>query len=347
MQDLDYLMRIPGLCGWFLTGCLLLAGCGRTTETPPAPGAGGGGSGRKLTVAFMPKSKGNQYFVTCKKGADAAAAELGVELLFDGPTNTDPAKQNEIVENWITLGVDAIAVACENKEGISVPLRKAQAKGIRVVTYDSDAMADARSFFVNQATAAGIAEALMDTAAGLCGEEGEFAIITATLTASNMNEWRRHIEARLKAKYPRMKLVDTRPCDDQKDKAQQEAANLMGAYPGLKCLMAICSPAVPGAAEAVKQAGKSGRVKVLGLGLPSENRAYVKEGTTQAVILWKVEDLGYLTISATAALARGELQPGATVFKAGKLGEIRIEGTDIVLGKPFVFTRDNIDQFDF
>jgi ABC-type sugar transport system substrate-binding protein len=78
-----------------------------------------------------------------------------------------------------------------------------------VLTYDSDANADARSFFVNQATAEGIGQALMDTAAQLCGEEGEFAIITATLTAANMNEWRKHIQARLAEKYPKMKLVDT------------------------------------------------------------------------------------------------------------------------------------------
>ena len=44
--------------------------------------------------------------------ADKAAKELGVELIFDGPTDPDPAKQNEIIENWITLGVDAIAAAC-------------------------------------------------------------------------------------------------------------------------------------------------------------------------------------------------------------------------------------------
>jgi ABC-type sugar transport system substrate-binding protein len=321
---------------------ILLAACDKS-----GPATGGGDNSRKLTIALLPKSKGNQYFVTVEKGAQAAANELGVELLFDGPTNTDPAKQNEIVENWITLGVDAIAAACENKEGISTALKKAQAKGIKVVTYDSDANADARSFFVNQATAEGIGNTLMDEAARLTGEEGEFAIITATLTAANMNEWRKHIEARLAAKYPKMKLVDTKPCDDQKDKAQQEATNLLSAYPNLKCIMAICSPAVPGAAEAVKQAGKTGAVKVLGLGLPSENRAYVKDGVTQAVILWKVEDLGYLTVKAAAALASGELKPGATEFDAGKIGKMEVQGDSVLLGKPFIFTKENIDGFDF
>jgi ABC-type sugar transport system substrate-binding protein len=324
-------------------GLVLQTGCSKSSDSP----VGNSTSSRKLTLALMPKSKGNAYFISCKKGADKAARELGVELIFDGPTDPDPAKQNEIIENWITLGVDAIAAACENKEGISTALRKARQKGIKVLTYDSDAAPDAREFFVNQATPEGIGNALMDEAARLCGKEGEFAIITASLTAANMNEWQKRIEARRASTYPNLKLVALRPCDDLKDKAQAEATALLGANPNLKLIMAICSPAVPGAAEAVKQAGKSGKVKVIGLGLPSENRRYVKEGVTDSVILWKTEDLGYLTVHATYALATGALKAGARSYKAGPLGEFEIQGDNILLGTPFVFTKDNIDQFDF
>ena len=331
----------------FLTSLLAFALVTACDKKSDSSSAGNSSDGKKLTIALLPKSKGNQYFATVEKGARAAAAELGVELIYDGPTNTYPAKQNEIVEGWVNYGVNVIAAACENREGISGALKAAQEKGIKIVTYDSDTTPDARSFFVNQATAQGIGETLMDTAAKLCGEEGEFAIITATLTAANMTEWRKNIEARLAAKYPKMKLVTTKPCDDQKDKAQAEATNILNAYPNLKCIMAICSPAVPGAAEAVKQAGKAGVVKVLGLGLPSENRQYVKDGVTQAVILWKVEDLGYLTIQAAVAAAKGTLKTGDKTFTSGKLGAMEIQDTDIILGKPFVFTKENIDQFQF
>ena len=301
----------------------------------------------RLLLALMPKAKGNAYFLSCKAGADRAAVELGVELLFDGPVDTNAAKQNEIVENWITLGVDAIAVSAENKESLSTALRKARRAGITVVTFDSDVLPDARSFFVNQATPEGIGYTLMDEAARLLGGEGEFAIITATLTAANQREWMKHIEARLAARYPKMKLVAVRPSDDLKDKAQSEATALMSAYPNLKLLMAICSPGVPGAAEAVQQAGKAGQVKVIGLGLPNENRRYVKAGVTDSVILWNTGDLGYLTVFAAVAAARGDLAPGATSFRAGALGELRVVGDHVLLGQPFVFNRDNIDRFDF
>lgn len=301
----------------------------------------------RLMIALMPKAKGNAYFLSCKAGADRAAKEINVELLFDGPVDTNAAKQNEIVENWITLGVDAIAVSAENKEGLSTALRKAQKAGITVIAFDSDVQPDARSFFVNQATPEGIGQTLMDEAARLMDGEGEFAIITATLTAANQREWMKHIEARLAAKYPRLKLVAVRPSDDLKDKAQSEATALMSAYPNLKLLMAICSPGVPGAAEAVQQAGKAGKVKVIGLGLPNENRRYVKAGVTDSVILWNTGDLGYLTVYAAAAATRGELKAGAKVFRAGELGELRLAGDHILLGRPFIFNRENIDRFDF
>ena len=98
--------------------------------------------------------------------------------------------------------MDAIAAACENKEGISTALRKARAKGVRVITYDADALPDARELFVNQATAQGIGYALMDEAARLCGNQGEFAVITGSLTAANQVEWRNYIEKRRAANIP-------------------------------------------------------------------------------------------------------------------------------------------------
>ena len=301
----------------------------------------------KLSVGFLLKSKGNQYFVACEKGARAAAEELDIDLRVDGPISADPAKQNEIVENWITDGLDVIVAACENKDSISTALRKAQEAGIKVVTYDADAQSDARSFFANQATAKGIGEKLIDTTAELTGGEGEYAIITGTLTSANLSEWIDHLKARQASAHPGMKLVDIRPCDDNKDKAQQEATNLLSAHPNLKAIVSVCSPGVPGAAEAVKQAGKTGDVKVVGLGLPSENRAYVKEGVTQAVILWNPEDLGYLAVRAGVALKKGELEKGAKTFTAGKLGELNIADDSIILATPMAFTKENIDDYDF
>ncbi|HVV01990.1 MAG TPA: substrate-binding domain-containing protein [Verrucomicrobiae bacterium] len=330
-------MLLPTLMAAFV------AGCGPKSGGKNGSAASGGA---QVTVAMMPKSKGNAYFISCKEGAEAAASELGCKLLWDGPTEPDPARQNEIVDTWITRGVDVMAVAVENRDGISTALRKARQKGIKVITFDSDAQPDARDFLVNQATPEGIGDTLMDEGAKALGGKGEFAIITASLTAANMNEWQKYIEQRRAEKYPDIKMVALRPCDDLKDKAFAEATSILNANPNVKLIMAICSPAVPGAAEAVKQSGRKD-VKVVGLGLPNDNKRYVKEGITPSLILWNTHDLGYLTVRAAVALAKGQLKAGATNFDAGRLGKLEIKGDNILLGKPFVFTRDNIDQFNF
>jgi rhamnose transport system substrate-binding protein len=299
-----------------------------------------------LTVAMMPKTKGNAYFIACRKGAEEAAKELGIKLIWDGPTDPDPAKQNEVIDTWITRGVDVIAVAVENRDGISSVLRKARQHGIKVLTWDADADPAARDFFVNQATPEGIGQTLMDNAARILGGKGSFAIITASLTAANMIAWQKTIEARRREKYPQIVMAALRPCDDLQKKAFDEASTLLHANPDIKLFMAICTPAVPGAAEAVKQSGRTD-VKVIGLGLPNDNKRYVHDGITDCVVLWNTMDLGYLTIHAARALHKGTLKAGARELTAGRLGSVEIQGDNILLGQPFQFTKDNIDKYDF
>ena len=297
-------------------------------------------------MAMMPKSKGNAYFIACRKGAEEAARELGIKLIWDGPTDPDPAKQNEIVDTWITRGVDVIAVAVENREGISSVLRKARERGIKVLTWDADAD-PTRARFLRQSGHAGRDRRDLDgQRRAMLGGKGEFAIITASLTAAQHDRMAKDDRGPPPGEIPHIKMAALRPCDDLQKKAFDEAKTIMNADPSVKLFMAICTPAVPGAAEAVKQSGRTD-VKVIGLGLPNENKRYVHEGITDCVVLWNTMDLGYLTVKAAAALKEGTLKPGATSIEAGRLGKIEIKGDNILLGQPFVFTKENIDEFDF
>ncbi len=301
---------------------------------------------KRATVAMMPKAKGDPYFVSCRKGAEEAARELGVELIWDGPTDLDPAKQNEVVEGWITRGVDVIAVSVENEAGISTVLRKARERGIKVLTWDADAQKDARDFFINQATPQGIGHTLTDEAARILNNKGEFAIITASLSAANQNEWIKHIKARLAEKYPDLKLVAIQPSDGDRDRAFTETQNVLKVYPNVKLIMGIAAPAVPGAAEAVKQSSRKD-VKVIGLSLPNLCKPYVHDGVIESVVLWNTLDLGYLTVYAANELEAGKLKRGDRELKAGKLGAIEVRADDVLLGAPFIFNKGNIDRFDF
>jgi rhamnose transport system substrate-binding protein len=307
-------------------------------NTPPA--------GKKAVIGMMPKAKGDPYFISCKKGADEAAKELGADLLWDGPTDLDPAKQNEVVEAWITRGVDAIAVSVENKEAISTVLKKAKDKGIKVITWDADSNKDARDFLINQATPQGIGETLTDEAARIMGGKGEFAIVTASLSAANQNEWIKYIKERLAAKYPDMKLVAIQPSDGDRDRAFSETQNILKVYPNVKVVMGIAAPAVPGIAEAVKQSGRTD-VKVTGLSLPNMCKPYIKAGIVDSIVLWNTVDLGYLSVYAANALVNGQLKKGDKSIEAGKLKNIEVVEDEVRLGKPFIFNKDNVDNFDF
>jgi rhamnose transport system substrate-binding protein len=309
-----------------------------------APGANPPSS--RIQVAMMPKAKGDPYFVSCHQGAEEAARELGVDLMWDGPTDLDPAKQNEIVEAWITKGVNVIAVSVENQAGISTVLRKAREKGIKVITWDADAEKDARDFLINQATPQGIGYTLTDEAARILNGKGEFAIITASLSAANQNEWIKHIKARLAEKYPDLKLVAIQPSEGDRDRAFSETQTVLKVYPNVKLIMAIAAPAVPGAAEAVKQSGRTD-VKVTGLSLPNMNKPYVKAGIVESVVLWNTLDLGYLTVYAASALSNGKLKRGDHELPAGRLGKIEVAEDEVRLGAPFIFNKSNIDRFNF
>jgi rhamnose transport system permease protein len=338
--------QVAILCGAVIAGALIVAATNvwmvkslapRASEAAPAA--------HQPVIAVMPKAKGDPYFVSVRGGAEEAAKELGIEMIWDGPTGLDAAKQNEMVENWITRKVDAIAVAVENKGGISTVLRKARERGIKVITWDADAEKDARDFLVNQATSEGIANTLTDAAARILNGKGDFAIITGALTANNQNEWIAFIKKRL-AKYPGLNLVTIRPSDDDRDKAFAETQTLLKVYPNVKLMMAISAPAVPGSAEAVKQAGRRD-VAVIGLSLPSICKTYIHEGWVPMIALWNTRDLGYLAVRAADQAVTGQLRPGATSMDGGRLGKIEVRGDEIILGAPLVIDKGNVDSLDF
>lgn len=341
--------QVAILCGAILMGSLITAGANvwlvKSLRTMPAAGATTAAHHTPV-IAVMPKAKGDPYFVSCRIGAEEAAKQLGVELIWDGPTSLDAAKQNEIVESWITRGVDSIAVAVEDKASISTVLRKARARGIHVLTWDADAEPDAREYFLNQATPEGIGNALTDEAARLLGGKGDFAIITGALSAANQNQWIEAIKKRVAEKHPGLTLATIRPSDDDRDKAFAETQTILQVYPHVKLVMAISAPAVPGAAEAVRQGGRKD-VDVIGLSLPGICRPYIHDGTVQTIFLWNTKDLGYLTVYAGWMLAENKIPAGATSIEAGRLGKLEVEGSQIILGAPLLINKKNIDKLDF
>jgi rhamnose transport system permease protein len=300
----------------------------------------------RLKIAVMPKAKGDPYFMSARAGAEEAARELQADLIWDGPTSLDAAQQNEQVENWIAMHVDAIVVAVANRGSISTVLRKARKLGVAVLTWDSDADPDARDYFLNQATPQGIANTLTDEAERLLPNGGQFAIITGPLSAENQNEWIECIKRQLVLRHSLLTLATVRPSDDDRDKAFTETQNILKVLPEVRLIIAISAPAVPGSAEAVLQSGRQ-NVDVIGLSLPTICKPYIHGGSVQSIVLWKVPDLGYLTVYAGWLDAQHKIENSTTSLAAGRLGELPVRGSEIVLGTPLIINKANVDTLDF
>jgi ABC-type sugar transport system substrate-binding protein len=322
--------------------------CGPAKPPEPAPKAEAPARAA-LKIGVMPKLIGIDFFNAAEKGAKKAGEDLGVTVDYDGPVTNDVTQQVQMIETWIAKKYDAVAIAPNAPDAIAPALDKARKRGITVITWDADALPEARDFFVNQCTAASVAKALLDVMAQGIGPNGKYLIITGSLTAANQNIWMAEMEKYRKTAYPNMVNLSETPKASEEDQAlaTQVTTDCLKAYPDLQGIFAITSVALPGAAEGLRKAGAAGKVFLTGLATPKMMREYVKDGTLQRFVLWNPVDLGYLAVYAAAGAAKGELTAGMTSFKAGHLGEVTITGREIILGDPMIFDKNNVDNFDF
>ncbi|MDP3315839.1 MAG: substrate-binding domain-containing protein [Devosia sp.] len=316
---------------------------GMTTNAPDR-------NGKPITVVDVPKLIGVGYFDATTKGIAEAAAELGnMTATTDGPTEANIDDQITLIDNYITKGVDGILFAANDPVAIAPVLKKALAAGINVVGYDANSEPDARQWFVNQAEFNGIAKTLIDSLAAETGEDASFAIVTSTFTTPNQARWIAEMAAYAAACHPGLKWLETVEAQEDNILSFNQANTLINKYgDDLKGIVGMTSVATPAAADAVTQAGKCGSIAVVGLATPNAMKPYVASDCVKSVVLWNPVDLGYVAAHVLRAVADGTLKPGDTTVKAGKLGELSVvNGSEILVGAPFVFNKDNIEGFDF
>ncbi len=307
-------------------------------------------AGKDITLVDVPKLIGIGYFAATTKGEGEAAAELGnVSVKTDGPTEANIDDQITFIDNYITQGVNGILFAANDPVAIAPVLKKALAAGIHVVGYDANSQPDAREWFVNQAEFNGIAKSMIDSMAAEIGEDGAFAIVTSTFTTPNQARWIHEMQAYQEACHPKMKWLETVEAQEDNNLSFNQATTLINKYGDeLKGIFGMTSVATPASAEAVTQASLCGKVAVVGLATPNAMKPYVDAGCVKSVVLWNPVDLGYAAVEVMRAVVDGKLKPGDTSVEAGKLGTLQVvNGSEILLGAPFVFTKDNIADFDF
>jgi rhamnose transport system substrate-binding protein len=307
-------------------------------------------AGKEITAVDIPKLVGIGYFAATTKGQAEAAGELGnVKVSTDGPTEANIDDQITFIDNYITQGVNAILFAANDPVAIAPVLKKALAAGIHVIGYDANAQPDAREWFVNQAEFNGIGKALIDAMAAEIGEDGAFAIVTSTFTTPNQARWIAEMQAYQEACHPNMKWLETVEAQEDNNLSFNQATTLINKYGDqLKGMFGMTSVATPASAEAVTQAGQCGKIAVVGLATPNAMKPYVAADCVKSVVLWNPVDLGYAAVHVLRAVADGKLKPGDKEVEAGRLGKLQVvNGSEILLGPPFIYSKENIDSFDF
>jgi rhamnose transport system substrate-binding protein len=337
-KHLAMLLGIVAVAG-LATG--LAAGVGTAGPSKPTKG---------YKIFLLPKNLGNPYFTASNLGAQKAAKELGDKVTFNAPTEASAAKQVPFIDTAVRQGYNAIIISANDPNAVAPALKRAQAKGVKIITYDADAAPIARSIFVSLPDFKSMGYAQVEWLGSQIGYKGEFAILSATPVAFNQNQWIKYMKAALKtAKYKNMKLVKVAYGNDNDTQSAQLAQGLLQAYPDLKGIIAPTTVGIAASARVVQQAKKCSAVRVTGLGLPSQMRGYVKSGCVKKFGLWNVNDLGYVSVYTANALVAGKVSGKAgESYTAGTAGKRTIGKNGVVIGvPPFAFTKANIDQFKF
>jgi len=228
-------------------------------------------------------------------------------------------------------------------------LEKALENGVRVVGYDANSVPEAREWFVNQSAFNGIAKTMIDAMVAEQGEDASIGIVTSTFTTPNQARWIAEMSAYAAKCYPNMTWLETLEAQEDTPLSFSQAQTLLNKYgEDIDGIFGMTSVATPAAADAVTQAGLCGDVSVVGLATPNAMKPYVHDGCVKSVVLWNTIDLGYAAVYVARAVADGTFVPGDASVSAGRLGDlVVINGSEVLLGDPFVWTEDNIDDFDF
>ncbi len=338
---------------YFLTALLVLgtvlASC--APAAAPAEAAPAEAAAEKFDVFMMPKATGNPYFEACFKGATEAAGELDdINLIWQAPSIGDPNEQIQLIQSAIAQKVDAILVSATDMEALVPVMQQAMDAGIFVNTWDADVNPEGRQLFFNQASLEGVGRALAKSLGRIMNYEGKYAIVSSTTTAPNQTKWVEWFNKELEENpdtYGKMEFLEIVYGTDMDEPAYQAAQGLLKAHPDLNAIMAPGSTMLAATARAIKDAGKTGQVLLTGLGVPSEMRSYVKDGTAPEFVLWNPVDLGYLTIYGTHYWLNGEIDGDGDAFTAGRLGEYTINGDEVLLGEGFAYDINTVDLFDF
>jgi rhamnose transport system substrate-binding protein len=338
--------RILALALAVVLSVSVLAGCGKTNNA----GSTSESNGKKV-FALVAKDVNNPYMKKMYEGFENACKEVGAEALYKGPDQATPEKQIEIINQLVAQNVALIAIAANDANALQPALKNAMDKGIKVLSLDSAVNKDSRQVHIQQADPEKIGRGLIQAAYQMVDGKGGIAILSATAQATNQNLWIEWMKKELdenKDKYKDTPLVKVAYGDDDPTKSTNETTALL-TDSSIKVIIAPTTVGMLAGGKVLQD--KKSAVKLTGLGLPSEMAPFIEGGICPWMYLWNPIDIGYLAAYSGDALVKGTITgKEGDKITAGKLGEKAVTkaahgGTEIMLGDPFKFDKNNIGEW--
>ncbi|WP_374624428.1 substrate-binding domain-containing protein [Devosia sp.] len=307
-----------------------------------------------IKIVYIGKNTGNPYFDSITGGFEDACEKLGCEFEFVAPATAEATSQIPFIEAQIQRGVNVIGIAPNSPDALNQVLDAAKAKGILVLTVNGDLVGNEshRDATILPVDFTKTGPNQIELTGSLIGYEGEIAILSATTEAPDQNTWIAAMNETLKndPKYAKMTLVATVYGDDQPEKSTTEMEALLANYPNLKAVIAPTTVGIAAAAQVVQSRGIADKVAVTGLGLPSEMRDFIKDGTVKAFQLWSPYNEGWLAVHFALGVLDGSIKNEVgNTFEVENLGTIKIEEKNAMNTQAELTTFDinNIDNFNF
>ncbi|MCO6049199.1 ABC transporter substrate-binding protein [Mesorhizobium sp. RP14(2022)] len=273
---------------------------------------------KKYTVALIPGLTTDAFYITMRKGAQAAADALGVELVFQGGPEFNPVVQVPVLDAIIARKPDAILIAPTDTTQLVEPLRKAQDAGIPVITVDTfigegkyqtgSGDADFPLSYIASDNVMGGRMAARALAKAI-GEEGKVYVSNVKPGISTTDQREEGFKAAMAEEFPKITVLDTQFNENDANKAASQLQAVYARNSDLKGVFGANLFSALGAGNGVQQAGQTGNIKVIAFDAPTSIVANIKDGLVDAAIAQHPAEIGYYGVVSAFAHLSGQSIP--------------------------------------
>lgn len=329
----------------FATGITLvmgisLFGCANSSNTSTINSSNSPLVGNKNEEYYMITfNSGIEYWKQCYKGFEDAGNQYGIKTIYTGGLQYDVNQEVTALEQVIAKQPAGIAITCINPSALVKPIKEAMAVGIPVVTFDADSPDSGRYSFIGTGNeyAGTIAAQALAKEIGASG--GEVVIITLP-TQQNHIERVDGFRNEIKQSYKSIDVIQVGNGKSDETEAARVLSGVLQAHPNLKGVFCTDATSGVGAAAAVKEAGKAGKVKIVSFDTDRGTLDAIKSGVITASIAQGSYIMGYQSMNFLYQVKHGLAKPGAIGDDTNSSTLPRYVDTGVA-----VVTKSNVDKY--